>query len=322
MSPSRRGWMMMMTAGGSAGFDPGLLGDTLFAQQPAGRKMTLCLSTGMLGAKASLAESVRLAAQFGFEAVEPSLGPLTAMTEGEIDRLRAEVESRHLAIGAPGTGVPVGQSQEAFASWLAGLPKTAKALQRVGGRRIVTWVLSTDAALPYRDNFKLHARRFAEVAGVLGDHNLRLGLEYLGPKTIWASQRFPFLHTMREMKELIAEIGKPNVGFLLDSWHWYTAQETTAELLTLRNEDVAGVHLNDAPKGIPVDQQIDNRRGLPASTGVIDVGGFLGALNQIGYDGPVAAEPFDSSLRELPVEQAVGRAADAMKKAFAQMRRV
>jgi sugar phosphate isomerase/epimerase len=103
----------------------------------------------------------------------------------------------------------------------------------------------------------------------------------------------------------------------LDSWHWYTAQETVEDLLSLRAEDVVLCHLNDAPAGIPVDKQIDNRRGLPCSTGVIDMKGFLGAMVQIGYDGPLVCEPFSQSLRQMPAEEALAAVAKAMKKAVA-----
>jgi sugar phosphate isomerase/epimerase len=104
---------------------------------------------------------------------------------------------------------------------------------------------------------------------------------------------------------------------MLDSWHWYTAHETEADLLSLRNADVVCCHLNDAPKGIPVDQQVDNRRDLPAATGVIDLKGFLGGLVKIGYDGPIMAEPFRPELSRMPRDEALAAVAAAMKKAFA-----
>ena len=105
------------------------------------------------------------------------------------------------------------------------------------------------------------------------------------------------------MKELIAETGKRNLGFLIDSWHWYNSGETAADLLTLKNSDIVAVHINDAPAGIPVDQQVDNRRALPLETGVIDIDAFLNALNQAGYDGPAAAEPMSAELRKLPPDE-------------------
>jgi sugar phosphate isomerase/epimerase len=98
------------------------------------------------------------------------------------------------------------------------------------------------------------------------------------------------------MMELVDAIGTGNVGLLLDSWHWYTSHGTVEELLQLSNKDIVHVHVNDAPSGIAVDQQMDNRRGLPVTTGVIDMKGFINAVVKIGYDGPVECEPFDQKL--------------------------
>ena len=122
---------------------------------------------------------------------------------------------------------------------------------------------------------------------------------------------------MAETKDLLAEIDQPNMGLVLDSWHWYTAGETVEDLRSLSGEDVVACDLNDAPAGIPVDEQRDSSRELPAATGVIDLRAFLNALVAIGYDGPVRAEPFNRELNSLDNEPAVQATAAAMKKAFA-----
>ena len=56
---------------------------------------------------------------------------------------------------------------------------------------------------------------------------------------------------------------------------------------------------------------------MPTATGVIDLKAFLGSLLKIGYDGPIAAEPFSRKLRAMSTEDAVSTTAAAMKKAFA-----
>jgi sugar phosphate isomerase/epimerase len=123
---------------------------------------------------------------------------------------------------------------------------------------------------------------------------------------------------MGEMLELGEKIG-PNVGLLLDCWHWYTSGGTIEELRKLRPEQVVYVHVNDAPRGIAIDQQIDNVRDLPGATGVIDIRGFLRALKSIGYDGPVTPEPFKKELADLPSDEArLKRVGAAMDKIFAQ----
>jgi len=52
---------------------------------------------------------------------------------------------------------------------------------------------------------------------------------------------------------------------------------------------------------------------------VIDAGSFLGALQTIGYDGPVRAEPFNDVVRKMAPEQALVATKAAIDKAFAQI---
>ena len=62
---------------------------------------------------------------------------------------------------------------------------------------------------------------------------------------------------------------------MLDSWHWFTASEGEAEILSITGRDIIAVDLNDAQKGVPLDYLSDNQRELPATTGAID-GGLFG----------------------------------------------
>lgn len=280
------------------------------------RKMTIHLSPGSIGVKADQREAIDFAHYYGFEAVEPQPDFLARLSAGELNELLDYMSSRSLVWGSAGLRVDFRTTQEAFQQGMEQLPQHAAALERAGVTRMNTFIRPAHATLTYRRNFDLHLQRLGQIADVLARHRIRLGLEYVGPKTSWSAQRYPFIHTMAETKELIAALGRKNVGLVLDSWHWYTAQETKEDLLGLRNEDVVAVDLNDAPSGIPVDQQIDTARELPCATGVIDVATFLNALQSIGYDGPVRAEPFNAALRQLPREEALARTIQAMRQAF------
>ena len=281
------------------------------------RKFTLCLAGGMIGVSGDARKVISWASQFGFESIEPPTSFLAKLSDADLQAYRDEMNPKKLAWGAAGLPVEFRGTDAAFDQGMKSLPDFAKSLQRAGVTRVATWLTPGHRSLTYMANFRLHARRLREAARVLGDSGIRLGLEYVGPKTAWSTSRFPFIHTMAEMKDLIAEMGRDNVGFLLDSWHWYTAQETEADLLTLKASDVVMCHLNDAPKDIPVTQQVDSRRELPCATGVIDVKAFLGALIKIGYDGPVACEPFSQELRKMQPDEVVSAVATAMKKATA-----
>jgi sugar phosphate isomerase/epimerase len=279
--------------------------------------MTMDLVCGNLGVKADLPTAVALAHANGFESVAPDAGYLGRLSEGQLSDLLGDLKSKGPVWGAAGLSVDFRGDESAFRAGMAALPAFAAALKRADATRVGTWISPGHDRLTYFANFRQHARRLREIAAVLGDNGLRLGLEYVGPKTLWSASRYPFVHTLAEARELIAEIGRDNVGLVLDSWHWYTAGETAEDLRGLAGRDVVACDLNDAPRSVPVDQQRDGVRELPCATGVIDLRGFLRALAAIGFDGPVRAEPFNATLRTLPAEEAVAATARAMKRAFA-----
>ncbi|APW61860.1 sugar phosphate isomerase/epimerase family protein [Paludisphaera borealis] len=282
-----------------------------------GPAMTMDLVCGNLGVKADLPTAVALAHKHGFTSLAPDAGELGRLSDGQLGELLGDKKTKGLAWGAAALLVDFRGDDAAFRAGMADLPAFASALQRAGATRVGTWIRPGDERLTYVANFRQHARRLREVAAVLGGHGVRLGLEYVGPKTAWSSMRHPFIHTLAETRDLIAEIGRDDVGLVLDSWHWYTAGETADDLRGLTNRDVVACDLNDAPASVPVDQQRDGVRELPCATGVIDLRAFLKALAAMGYDGPARAEPFNATLRTLPADVAVATAARSMKQAFA-----
>ena len=284
---------------------------------PPKRKMTLCLSPGAIGVTGNQTQIIDQAARHGFESVEPQGEYLASLSPDKLAEVLATMKDHGVVFGAAGLSVEFRQSEDKFAEGLKKLPPLAAGLNRAGVKRVGTWLMPGHASLSYVENFRQHARRLRSVAQVLQTQDIRLGMEYVGTKTIWTRQRYPFIRTLKEMRDLMAEIGTGNVGVVLDSWHWWQADDTVAELLALRSEEVISVDLNDAPSGVAKDQQVDGRRELPCATGVIDVGAFLRALNQIGYDGPVRAEPFNKPLNDLDNEPACAATIVALKKAVA-----
>ena len=309
-----------LAAGAAAGIALSATGK-LVAAATSGqdRKFYAILSLGRLGLHASFPESVELATKHGFEGLDPDADYLASLNEDALHRLLDDLQKRNLRFGAAGLPVEFRKDSETFNSDLKKLPATAAVIQRAGIWRVNTWIMPCSDELTYLQNFREHAERLRLCAQILGDHGQKLGLEYVSPRTLWRSQKHPFIHTMSEMKELLVAIGTDNLGIQLDSWHWFNAHETQQDILTLRGQDVVTVDLNDAPTGLTLDQYRDNSRELPAATGVIPVKQFLDALLQIGYNGPIQAEPFNAALRALPVDQACVQASNAMQKAFHQM---
>jgi sugar phosphate isomerase/epimerase len=278
--------------------------------------MQLHLSCGALGIKATQREAIDYAAKFGFDVVDADGRYLAGLSDSDVAQLVDYMKSKKVGWAMAGLPVDFRRDDAIFTETMKTFPAYVKGVQRAGVRRITTWLTPASAQRTYLANFRLHAQRLREIARVANDSGMRFGIEYVGPKTAWASQRYPFVHTMAELKDLIGEIGQPNVGFVLDSWHWYTSGDTKDDLLSLNGKEVVSVDLNDAPLGTPVDQQVDNKRELPAATGVIDVKTFLGSLEKIGFDGPIRAEPFNERVRQMAPDEALAATIASLKKAF------
>ena len=278
------------------------------------RRFFTAFVPGSLGVKAGQSRSIELAARHGFESVQPFPGDL--VRDGVEIHVKA-LEQHGLRWAAAGLPVQFRDGESEFEEGLAALPRMAEVLSKAGADRVGTWLRPSSDELTYLQNFKRTARRLAAVADVLADHRLRLGLEYVGTKRNWTASRHSFVHTLAGTKELIAEIDRPNVGIVLDSWHWWTSYETGDDIRSLTNRDVVSADLNDAPAGIDRDEQYDNQRELPLATGVIQIREFLEALVDIGYDGPVRAEPFSQRVNEMEDDAASQASATALNDAFA-----
>ena len=268
------------------------------------------LSPWAIGANRGDLDIFQAAASAGFQGIDPDLAPL--LDGCTPDEFMQPYQASGLRLGSWGLPVSVRGTDQEFQQGLVTLERMAEAAGSIGADRCATWILPYSETLTYDENFSFHALRLKPCAEILASHGCRLGLEFIGPRTLRHGKPYEFIHTLGGMLELARSIGTGNVGLLLDSWHWYTSHGTVDDLLKLHDGDVVVVHINDAPAGIPVDEQIDNKREVKGATGIINLTGFLSALGQIGYSGPVSPEPFNEALSALPSSQSVAAAGGAL----------
>jgi sugar phosphate isomerase/epimerase len=254
------------------------------------------LSPGAIGIKCGLIEGLDLAHQAGFAGADLNLAEAEQLGVNAVQDAYAE---RGLRMGGWSFPVNWRGTEGEFTEGLERLPAQAKLAAELGCFRTTTWVLSFSDDLPRKAHFDRVLRRFRMSAEILKEHGHRFGLEFIGPRTLRAGRRHGFIHTMDGMLTLCDALGTGNVGLLFDVWHWYTSRSTLDDVRQLAPEDVVYVHINDAPAGIDVLDQVDNRRCLPGETGVIPNGELLRILQELGYDGPVTVEPFNQALREV-----------------------
>lgn len=280
------------------------------------RKFTLCLNPGNIGVNLNQKETLKMAIKYGYESMISMPSDLIKYSDAEIEDLTEKMKAHKISWGSGGLTVDFRKDEAIFKEGLKNLPKYAKAMQKAGATRMNTWILNTHRELPYPANFRQHTERLRACAKVLKDHGIRFGFEYVAPKTLMARYRYPFIRTMGETLELIDTIGTGNLGLVLDSFHWYCAEDTAEDILALDKQDIVTCDLNDARADLSRDEQIDGTREMPGATGVIDLKAFLNALVEIGYDGPMRSEPFNQPMRDMDDAKALQVNYDMMRDAF------
>jgi sugar phosphate isomerase/epimerase len=281
--------------------------------------MFVSLNAGHLRISEPLEEEIALAAEHGFAALDLDTGALLRRTKDTpVEALRDRFAAAGIRAGAWGLPVDFRGDEATYQASLEALPSHAAVAQALGSAWCSTWIRPFSDTLSFDDNMALHARRLGPVAQILADHGCRFGLEFVAPATVRRGHRHPFIHTIDGALELATRLGTGNVGLLLDCYHWHTAYGTRADIERLRADQVVYVHLNDAHPGKEIDELPDTDRLLPGASGVIDITGFLQALSQIGYKGPMAVEPFDATMEALPIQERVRRTAKSVQACMAR----
>lgn len=259
--------------------------------------MILSLHGVVVGGRAGWPEVAEVAKKAGYPGVEL---PVPKAMERGAEAALGVLKNNGLKPGVVGFPVDLRKDDATFEKGMAELGPTAAFAAAIGCPRMATYIMSS-AELPKAEQRKLLHGRLSRAAKVLAEHKVRLGLEFLGPLHIRKAMPYEFIWKMGEMLEFARECG-PNVGLLLDSWHWHHAGATPADILKAGREAIVHVHISDAPS-LPPEQIKDNERLLPGE-GIIDFAGFFGALKKIGYNGAVSPEVFGRGLQKMPLAEA------------------
>lgn len=276
------------------------------------------LMPDLIGIGAGPAESVAIASRAGFVGLDIRFNKFV----DQIEKLDAEAFAD--AMGAAGlrpgycsiTPQKLNVSAEDWAREMADVPRRARLAHNLGYRRSTSVVVPFHETMSFDENLAFHAGRAREAATVLGDFGIAFGMEYVSPKTRWFGRGHEFVRDLAGMRTLMDAVGTGNIGVMLDSFHWACAEETADDLRTLKPEQIVAVHVCDLLADLPLDEQDVRFRASPGETGGVDMDTFLGTLNEIGYDGPISAEPTHPRWKEMPADEAALFTARAIRGCF------
>lgn len=122
-----------------------------------------------------------------------------------------------------------------------------------------------------------------ELADIAEKHNVSLAFEFLG-------QTDCSVQTLDLCNEIVEKVNRPNIGNVLDTFHFYAGNSTFEAIDAMKPEKLFIFHINDA-ENLPKEQLTDAHRLYPG-TGILPIKEIKAHFDKIGYDRMVSIEIF------------------------------
>lgn len=245
-----------------------------------------CLNTSTIrGQQLSLVEEVDVAADAGYQAIEPWVNEIEAYAQrgGSLADLQKRIADRGLSV----------ESAVGFAEWIVdddaqrskGLEVARREMdlvRQIGGKRIAA---PAAGAVDARDVDYL---KVAERYRALLDLGESIGV--VPQVEVWG-----FSNTLNRLGQamLVAiESGHPQACVLPDVYHLYKGGSDFTGLKLLSPTAVHVFHMNDYPANPPRETIDDADRVYPGD-GVAPLAEILQTLREIGFDGYLSIELFN-----------------------------
>ncbi len=256
--------------------------------EPTVKPFRLALNLATLdGFHLSLEEQIEVAAQAGYEGVEPWTREVTRSLEngGTLADLRKRIADH-------GFAVPV---CDAFYPWIVddaslrkqGIEQMKREMEycrELGANRITaTCVGATDHRL---DDFQVLGERYRAI--------LEIGqqMDVIPQLEMWAGTQT--LNCLTDLYAVALHCGSASAEFLLDVFHLYKSGSAFESLGLINGRKMKVLHFHDYPAAPPRESIQDGDRVYPGD-GVAPLETILRTLRDTGFDGFLSLEVFNPS---------------------------
>jgi 2-keto-myo-inositol isomerase len=270
-------------------------------------KETMRLSlNGATTMKADLATDVTVAGQAGFDLIEIWAAKLHDYLKhhppAELNRWMDQHGVRAYSINS--IEHITFRSPERHDALLAECQHLCQLAQHIGCPYIVVVPSPRPPAVEQAHVIAESVRVLRELSDIAEWHQVNLAFEFLGFSDC-------SVRTVAECDEIVRQVNRPNVGLVVDTFHFYVGGSSLDDLARISPERLFIFHINDA-EDRPREELQDQHRLLPGE-GILPLKAIWRRLQKIGYDRVISVELFRPEYWERnPAELAV-QAREAVK---------
>jgi sugar phosphate isomerase/epimerase len=251
-----------------------------------------CLNTSTLrGQKLTIAEEIQIAAEVGYDAVEPWIRELDEYVKsgGSLERLGREIQDRKLTV----------ESMIGFFEWAVDddtrrrkafdeARRNMEMVRALGGK----WLAAPPVGVTSTTGVDL--LKVAERYRALLELGDELGV--VPEVEVWGHSKT--LGRLSEAALVAIESGHKSACILPDVYHLYKGASNLQGLALLRGEAIHVFHMNDYPANPPRATITDADRVYPGD-GIAPLGDLVRILHAIGFHGYLSLELFNREYWKL-----------------------
>ncbi|QDU36627.1 Inosose isomerase [Maioricimonas rarisocia] len=255
------------------------------SSQPA--SFRYCLNTSCIrGQKRPLAEEISIAAEVGYDGIEPWIGEIQQhlAAGGSLEDLRRHVSDSGLTV----------ESAIGFARWIVDdeserkkgieqLKRDMELVRAIGGTRIAAPPVGAHGKDAADLDLAAVADRYAAVLELGRETGVTPQLEIWGPSKN--------LSRLDQALEVLKRCDDPDACLLPDIYHMYRGGSDFAQLASLPGGMIHVFHVNDYPARPP--QELNDSDRVYPGDGDAPMADILGMLQKIGFRGALSLELFN-----------------------------
>lgn len=267
-------------------------------------------------------EVIELALSYNFEGINVDLSEMLSRAKASgqdfatryIDsaEIRNGDEKQPIRIGEFKLPIKLSAEQEKFEASLDKLKECCDIAKAIGATICRCEVEPANDELNFQDNFEQYRRRLTEVAGILDEYGIRLGIGFNAIPKKREGKQNEFIHQAESCLALINSITASNVGLALDLWHWTLGGGTLEQVKELKPGQLISVRIADIAADVDAAKVSSEQRLLPGSVEGSLCADLVKLLDSLGYEGPVTSGHSPVAFGRMPREAMVQRVRDAL----------
>jgi len=270
--------------------------------------MRTCFNTATSG-QYPLKDTIEYLGRYHYEGIEIDDARLQEyLAERSLDDLRAQLARNHVEVAAL-MAFPFKAFGER-AQIVANVGKHAEMAKALGAPVLLYFAADQPPeGMSREEALERAAASAAEYGDGAAPFGVKIALEPIGG--------LRFMGGPKDALAIAAKSGRPNVGIMMDTFHYFKSNIPLEEIRAIPVEKLLIVHINDSPD-LPRGELNDSHR-VYCGEGAIPLVEELRALKRMGYGGFLSVEIFNRDYWADTHENIVRKSKETLDRVLAQV---